>query len=393
MRHGCPCMRGRFRHSLARRTRRPSRTSDHAARLATPPRRRRCHLGCGDPSASVRAWRADRPIRPAGVQTLTPDECGDDSPELTLATDTVIRMSRPRLLTTAEGTNTGAFAPLDWGLLCTAGIWEASFLFIAIGLDAFDPSLITTLRITFGFGLLAFLPATRRSIARADWPRLVLVGITWVAIPLSMFPLAERHVSSAVTGMLNGATPLFAAAVATLMLQKFPPRQRIYKAGDSGGRGYIVLSGMVRVTTVDEDHQEVVVDEPAVGEFFGFASMLDQTPHQTSATPASCASKESARIMGCWTCRSASAGHAPLLAPALACMALGALGTGVAYVAMGTLVGRVGSTRASITTYVIPVVAIILGAVFRNDHIAPLAIAGTAVVLSGAWITGRSRAS
>ena len=69
-------------------------------------------------------------------------------------------------------------------------------------------------------------------------------------------------------------------------LKKFPPRQRIYKAGDTGGRGYIVVSGAVRVTTVDEDHQEVVVDEPAVGEFFGFASMLDQTPHQTSAMAA-----------------------------------------------------------------------------------------------------------
>jgi CRP/FNR family cyclic AMP-dependent transcriptional regulator len=69
-------------------------------------------------------------------------------------------------------------------------------------------------------------------------------------------------------------------------LQTFAPRQRIYKAGEVGGRGYIVVSGGVRVTTVDQDQQEVVVDEPAVGEFFGFASMLDQTPHQTSAMAA-----------------------------------------------------------------------------------------------------------
>jgi CRP/FNR family cyclic AMP-dependent transcriptional regulator len=66
-------------------------------------------------------------------------------------------------------------------------------------------------------------------------------------------------------------------------LKTFAPRQRIYKARDAGGRGYIVVSGAVRVTTVDEDQQEVVVDQPAVGEFFGFASMLDQTAHQTSA--------------------------------------------------------------------------------------------------------------
>src|SRR5579859_3565849 len=67
-------------------------------------------------------------------------------------------------------------------------------------------------------------------------------------------------------------------------LKTFAPRQRIYKMGDPGGRAYVLVSGAVRVTTVDEDHQEVVVDEPASGEFFGFASMLEQTPHQTDAT-------------------------------------------------------------------------------------------------------------
>jgi CRP/FNR family cyclic AMP-dependent transcriptional regulator len=66
-------------------------------------------------------------------------------------------------------------------------------------------------------------------------------------------------------------------------LRKFAARQRIYKIGDKTGKAYVMVSGRVRVTTLDEDHQEVVVDEPAHGEFFGFASMLEQTPHQTSA--------------------------------------------------------------------------------------------------------------
>lgn len=66
-------------------------------------------------------------------------------------------------------------------------------------------------------------------------------------------------------------------------LKTFHPRQRIYKIGDSTGRAYVVVSGRVRVTTVDQEHQEVVVDEPTHGEFFGFASMLEQTPHQTDA--------------------------------------------------------------------------------------------------------------
>ena len=67
-------------------------------------------------------------------------------------------------------------------------------------------------------------------------------------------------------------------------VKTFAPRQRIWKIGDDGGRAYVLVSGRVRVATVDEDHQEVVVDEPGSGEFFGFASMLEQTPHQTSAT-------------------------------------------------------------------------------------------------------------
>jgi len=66
-------------------------------------------------------------------------------------------------------------------------------------------------------------------------------------------------------------------------LKKFSPRQRIYKMGDPTGPAYVMVSGLVRVTTVDQDHQEVLVDEPGHGEFFGFASMLEQTPHQTTA--------------------------------------------------------------------------------------------------------------
>jgi CRP/FNR family cyclic AMP-dependent transcriptional regulator len=66
-------------------------------------------------------------------------------------------------------------------------------------------------------------------------------------------------------------------------IKTYTARQRIYKAGDVG-LAYVTVSGRARVTTIDQDHQEVVVDEPGPGEFFGFASMLEETPHQTNAT-------------------------------------------------------------------------------------------------------------
>jgi len=86
--------------------------------------------------------------------------------------------------------------------------------------------------------------------------------------------------------------PLFAllddeeAAVLASQVEKktFAPHQRIYKMGDLDVHAYVMVSGKVRVTTVDEDQQEVIVDEPSHGEFFGFASMLEKTPHQTNAT-------------------------------------------------------------------------------------------------------------
>src|SRR5271170_7949808 len=74
-----------------------------------------------------------------------------------------------------------------------------------------------------------------------------------------------------------------AVLAAQVDLKMFAPRQRIYKIGDPGKHAYILLSGDVQVTTVDEDHQEVLIDQPGHGQFFGFASMLEQTPHHTSA--------------------------------------------------------------------------------------------------------------
>src|SRR4029077_7756229 len=102
--------------------------------------------------------------------------------------------------------------------------------------------------------------------------------------------LAGRYPMSCNPEVLR-KVPLFAllddeeacVLAAQVELKQFAARQRIYKTGDPGGRAYIVVSGTVRVTTVDEDHQEVVVDEPSAGEFFGFASMLEETPHQSSA--------------------------------------------------------------------------------------------------------------
>jgi uncharacterized membrane protein len=75
-----------------------------------------------------------------------------------------------------------------------------------------------------------------------------------------------------------------AVLAAQVAMREFAARQRIYRIGEAGECAYVVISGKVKVSTVDEDQQEVVIDELEHGGFFGFASMLDETPHETAAT-------------------------------------------------------------------------------------------------------------
>jgi drug/metabolite transporter (DMT)-like permease len=74
---------------------------------------------------------------------------------------------------------------------------------------------------------------------------------------------------------------------------------------------------------------------------------------------------------------------------AAATSVLAVVGTGIAFAVMATLVGRVGGPRASFITYLIPVVSLVLGAVFRGDEVSPLALAGVVLVVAGAVLGGR----
>ena len=107
---------------------------------------------------------------------------------------------RPTAAPSAKG---HAFTPADWALFCgIAGIWGASFLFIAIGLESLSPGLITLLRVGLGALALNLLPGTRIQVDPADRRRVVALSVLWVGIPFTLFPIAEQHINSAVTGLL-----------------------------------------------------------------------------------------------------------------------------------------------------------------------------------------------
>ena len=239
----------------------------------------------------------------------------------------------------------------DWLLLVAPGcIWGASFLFIAEGLEAMGPNAVTFVRILVGFATLAFFPQARRSVDRSLTPKIFLLSIVWLAFPLSMFPYAEQHVSSALTGMLNGANPLFTAMVAFLMTRERPTR-----------------GGLIALNVAGPIQQKYGV-VPLIWRAQGLAVLFTAPMGVPELLTAE------------WS-----------LWPILSLLLLGAFGTGIAYVLLAIAAGRIGATRASATTYLMPPVALFLGIVLRDETVALVSIAGGAVCILGAWLMNRAR--
>ena len=276
----------------------------------------------------------------------------------------------------------------DWLRLAAPGlIWGTSFFFIAEGLEAFPAIMITPMRIAFGFLALAFIPASRTPIPRSAWPRIITLAAVWMAVPLTMFPFAEERVSSSVTGMLNGATPLFVATVAALFFAK-----RASKAQVNGlfvGFFGVIL---IAIPTVTEGKSSVVGILLILLALccYGFSLNVALPLQQAHGSlPVLWRAQMAALVMtapfGLIGIDDIDFAWKPLLMVGL----LGVFGTGLAYVMTVSNAGRLGATRASVTTYLIPVVALALGAIIRNEEVHALSIAGCAVALVGAYLSGR----
>jgi drug/metabolite transporter (DMT)-like permease len=278
---------------------------------------------------------------------------------------------------------------LDLTLLVVPGlIWGASFLFIAEGLEALAPDGVTFVRFVIGFVALSFIPAARRPVARSDRLRVVWLGILWLAFPMAMFPHAEQHVSSALTGMLNAATPLFAVAVASLVARKLPTRAVLVGlAVGAAGTVLMAIPGLGAGAGSAAGIGMIVAALASYGVALNLARPLQQ---RNGALPVVWSALGVAVVLFAPIGAPALAHAHWSPAPVLSLLALGALGTGLANVVMATAAGRVGATRASATIFLIPVVAFVLGVAVRGEHVAALSLAGGAVCLAGAWLVRRA---
>lgn len=296
----------------------------------------------------------------------------------------------PMRLSTAKRT----FGPEEWTLSSLLSLtWGSSFLLIAIAVDHLDAALVPFGRALAGGVALAFFPGSRDSIPLRHWPRIVLLGLVWMAVPFWLFPLAERTVTSGIAGMVNGGLPVIMACVTALWVRRLPSLRRVAA----------IALGLVGIVTVTLP--AVRIDAPGgkpIADVLGMAYLLIAVlcyaiganlarPLQAAYSPARLLMRVQLAA-ALWSLPLAVPGVARstfTLGSVLAVLTLGVVGTGVAFVVFGTLLERTGITRAMIPTYFTPIVGLVLGAVFRDEHIATVSVVGMCIVIVSAWMTSR----
>ena len=292
-------------------------------------------------------------------------------------------------MTPPARSQTDAFATQDWAwLVSVALIWGSSYLLIAYGVEHFEPALVAFLRLSFGVAVLAMIPAARRPIPRSEWRSIALLGIVWLALPFLLFSVAQQSIDSSLAGMLNAAAPLFVAVVGALAFRKRPgPRQVLGLA--VGFAGVVVISWPAVVGAHASLLGVALVLLATL--CYGFAgNMASPLQVRNGALPVVFRAAVVALIvsapLGLASIPDSTFAWSSLLAVA----ALGVFGTALAFVGFTTLLGRVGAARGSVTIYFLPLVAMLLGALVRDETIAPLSIAGTGLVLVGAYMASRA---
>lgn len=301
---------------------------------------------------------------------------------------TSLGVHRPRLVQTSEGRSAESFGPVEWGLLAAAAtIWGSSFLFIEIGVEAFRPGVVALARVGLGAATVALVPRARMPVDREDLPSIALLGVVWMAVPFVLFPMAQQWIDSAVAGMLNGAVPLTSAVIATLLLRRLPGAKQL--AGLAIGFAGVIAIASPQMQAGSTTAVGAALILVAIWLYGLGLNMAVPLQHRYGALPVLLRSQLAALVLlvpfGLWQLPGSqwSAGSA------LAMIPLGALGTGLAFVAMVNLAGRAGAARGSIAIYFTPIVAIVLGVLFRDERVAPIAVVGVALVLAGAWLTSR----
>jgi drug/metabolite transporter (DMT)-like permease len=269
-----------------------------------------------------------------------------------------------------------------------ASIWGCSFLFIKVSLEGLAPMQIVLARIVLGAASLAVIVAARHGRMPRDlptWAHLAFVSVLTNLLPFFLFAWGEQRVASSLAGIYNATTPLFTLLVAMVAL----PAERPSCARLAGiGLGFlgvvVVLAPWRGVAGSGLTGQLACL---SAGACYGFGIVYTRrflysrghTPLVLATGQLLCSSTILLLAVPLWTTRTPTA--TPSVVAAV--LALGALGTGIAYLIFYTLIGEIGATSASTVTYVVPLIAVALGVIALGEHIGWNDLIGATVVVCG----------
>lgn len=278
-----------------------------------------------------------------------------------------------------------AYGVAEYGLMLgSSGIWGASFILIATSLEHFEPGIVTWVRISVGALTLGLFRGARTPVDRGDWGRIAVLAVLWLAFPMTLYPIAQQHISSGLTGMLGASIPVFTALLAAVLLRE--RLKRIHAIGIVVGAAGIVLLGLPALGDGSNSALGVVliliacvsygiafnVAVPLVQKYgsmpvFWRALMISvplTLPYALSGLGASSFGWNSA----------------------VANVVLGAGGTAIAFVLLLTLTARAGATRSSMVTYLEAAFAFLIGTIIHHEPVQALEVTGCAILLVGAWL-------
>ncbi len=282
----------------------------------------------------------------------------------------------------------------SWTLLgVLASVWGASYLFIKIGLEDFSPAMVVFLRTLLAalvLAPLAFQRGAMRGLRPLLWPIVLLVAIQ-VAVPFLLISWGEEEISSSLAGILVASAPILTALLAVFIDHEERPSV-------TGGFGIgIGIVGVALLLGVDVggDSAALVGGLAVVLASLGYAIggfYLKARFKRTQPIGVVTATMFASALLVLPVALASFPSDAPGAGPIAAMAALGAGGTGIAFVIFYTLIADVGPAKASIVAYIAPVFAVIYGVAFRDEAFTLSTLVGMALILGGSWIAGQARA-
>ncbi len=268
-------------------------------------------------------------------------------------------------------------------------IWGASFLFIRVAVREISPFALVTFRLGIATLTLAPVAAIRRK-SLAGWrrflPGLLLVGLLNAALPYTLYAFGEERIPSGHASIINATTPLFAVALTAIIPGIVYERLTLAR-----GIGALLSFGGVLALVGPNAFQ-------GAGELLAYLACLTAAAlYAISGVIARVMLKGAPVlliaigidlagflfVLPVAILTGSVPAHWPSLAVIASVVTLATLGTGVAFLMFYWLLGRVGVTRTTIVTYLLPCTAIIWGAVLLGETITPNMLIGLALVLLG----------